>query len=69
MKYDFVVSQDGSGDFLTIQEAIDAAGGKPTLTTEYGRHVDEWKADRPVVIGIKPGIYIENCTFSGNTIE
>ena len=49
MKYDYVVAQDGSGDFKTIQEAIDAA-----MQTAM---------KRPVSILIKPGIYFENCTF------
>ena len=39
--YDYIVAQDGSGDFLTIQEAIDAAkdgatiGIKPGLYSEH----------------------------------
>ena len=43
---DAVVSGDGSGQFKTVQEAIDAA---PQLTSH----------DRPWVIEVKPGTYKE----------
>jgi pectinesterase len=43
-KYDFVVAQDGSGNFTTIQAAIDASKAFP---------------DAPVTIFIKNGVYTE----------
>jgi pectinesterase len=55
MKYDYIVAQDGSGDFTTIQEAIDAAVEAAGIDTE-----------RPVSIQVKPGIYFENCSFEGD---
>ncbi len=42
--YNMVVAQDGSGDFMTIQEAIDAAKGFP---------------DKRVTIKVKNGVYKE----------
>lgn len=41
---DLVVAQDGSGQFRTVQEAIDAAPAQAT---------------RPVIIRIRPGVYRE----------
>lgn len=43
-KYDFVVAQDGSGNFTTIQAAIDASKAFP---------------DAPITIFIKNGVYNE----------
>ena len=43
-KYDFVVAQDGSGNFTTIQSAIDACKSFP---------------DKPIIIFVKNGIYKE----------
>lgn len=43
-KYDFVVAQDGSGNFTKVQEAIDAAKAFP---------------DKPITIFIKNGTYKE----------
>jgi pectinesterase len=43
-KYDFIVAQDGSGNFATVQAAIDACKSFP---------------DQPVTIFIKKGIYKE----------
>lgn len=48
---DVIVAQDGSGDFRTIQAAIDAVNKSP-------------HPEKPVTIGIKPGTYFENCTFA-----
>ena len=42
--YDFVVAQDGSGNFTTIQSAIDACKSFP---------------DKPIIIFVKNGIYKE----------
>lgn len=51
--YDMVVAQDGSGDFITIQAAIDAAKAYP---------------DAQVVIYIKNGVYKEKVqVYSWNT--
>ena len=50
-KYDIVVARDGSGDFLTIQEAIDAA-------PYYCREA--------TVIHIRPGVYREKVTVPAN---
>ena len=39
-RYDYVVAKDGSGDFFTVQEAVNAAvgGGKKTISIlEIGR--------------------------------
>ncbi len=44
LKYDFVVAQDGTGDFVTIQKAIDACKAFP---------------DHRITIFVKPGIYKE----------
>jgi len=43
-KYDYTVAQDGSGDFTTIQAAIDACKCFP---------------DQPIIIHVKNGIYQE----------
>ena len=50
--YDFVVAKDGSGDFFTVQEAVDAA-------PDYCKH-DE------TTIYIKDGIYEEKVTIPAN---
>lgn len=50
--YDFVVAKDGSGDFLTVQEAIDAAP-------------DYCKQDETTIY-IKDGIYSEKVTIPTN---
>ena len=49
VNYDFVVAKDGSGDFLTVQEAIDAAP-------------DYCKQDETTIY-IKDGIYSEKVTI------
>lgn len=49
-KYDFVVAQDGSGNFKTIQAAVDASKAFP---------------DAPVTIFIKNGIYTEKVMIPG----
>lgn len=52
-RYDMVVAQDGSGDFLTIQAAIDATKAYP---------------DKSIVIFIKKGVYNEKVhIYSWNT--
>lgn len=51
-KFDIVVAQDGSGDFRTIQEAIDAA--------------PDYSHQRITYIRIKPGIYKEMVTIPHN---
>lgn len=38
---DFVVATDGSGDFLTIQEAIDAAYGDATIVVKPGEYKEQ----------------------------
>ena len=48
---DFVVAQDGSGDFFTLQRAIDAV---PTFSKE------------PVTIYVRNGVYKEKITVPGN---
>ena len=50
--YDFVVAKDGSGDFFTVQEAVDAAP-------------DYCKQDQTVIF-IKDGIYREKLTVPSN---
>lgn len=51
MKYDYVVAQDGSGDFRTIQEAIGAAvRGWPRAISR---------------IKVKPGEYDEQISWPG----
>lgn len=50
--WDFVVAQDGSGDFFTIREAVDAAP-------------DYCKQDETTIF-IKPGIYREKLTIPAN---
>ncbi|TCO06784.1 pectinesterase family protein [Natronoflexus pectinivorans] len=51
--YNFIVSKDGTGDFLTIQEAINATQAFP---------------DEPVTIFIKNGVYNEKVrVYSWNT--
>ncbi|HEA23156.1 MAG TPA: pectin esterase [Pricia antarctica] len=51
--YNLTVAQDGSGDFKTIQAAINAAKGFP---------------DKPVIIKIKNGVYKEKVTvYEWNT--
>lgn len=50
-KYDFVVAQDGSGDFTTVQAAINAV---PEMRTNRTR------------IHIKPGTYKEKLTLPAN---
>lgn len=53
LEYDIIVAQDGSGDFTTIQAAIDAAKAYP---------------DAQVVIHIKNGVYKEKVqVYSWNT--
>ena len=52
VNYDFVVAKDGSGDFLTVQEAIDAAP-------------DYCKQDETTIY-IKDGIYSEKVTIPTN---
>jgi len=49
VKYDFVVAKDGSGNFKTVQEAIDA--------------VPDLRANRTRIL-IKPGVYKEKLTLS-----
>ena len=52
-KYDLVVSQDGSGDYKTIQEAVDACRIFP---------------DKPFSIKVKNGVYHEKVAIlEGNT--
>lgn len=50
--FDFVVAQDGSGDFRTVQAAIDAA--------------PDYTGDAPVRILIKNGTYRERVTVPAN---
>ncbi|MGY2067595.1 pectinesterase family protein, partial [Blastococcus sp. SYSU DS0619] len=50
-EHDLLVAQDGSGDFTTVQAAVDAAGTTGT-------------AADPVVIAIRPGTYREVVTMS-----
>lgn len=50
-RYDYVVAQDGSGDFFTLQRAIDAA---PTFSK------------RPITIYVRSGVYKEKITVPGN---
>lgn len=50
--YDFVVAKDGSGDFMTVQEAVDAAP-------------DYCKQDETVIF-IKEGVYREKLTIPAN---
>ena len=38
-KYDFVVAQDGSGQFRTVQEAIDAGSGENYFPV-IARHIE-----------------------------
>ena len=45
--YDFVVAKDGSGDFFTIQEAINA--------------VPDFRKDKRTTILVRKGAYKENC--------
>ena len=52
VKYDFVVAKDGSGDFFTVQEAVDAA-------PDYCKQSE-------TVIYIKEGIYREKLTVPAN---
>lgn len=61
--YDFVVAKDGSGDFTTVQEAINA--------------VPDFRKNRTIIF-IKPGVYKEklilpasktNVTFIGEDVE
>lgn len=46
-KVDVVVAQDGSGDYKTIQEAVDGAGERPKGSPRY------------YVIHVKQGVYEE----------
>ena len=50
-RYDYVVAQDGSGDFFTIQKAIDAV---PAFRS------------RPTVIYVRNGVYKEKVTVPAN---
>lgn len=50
-RYDYVVAQDGSGDFFTLQKAIDAV---PAFSK------------RPTTIYIRKGVYKEKITVPGN---
>lgn len=52
VEYDFTVAQDGSGDFFTVQDAIDAA---PDYIKEGG-----------VSIHVRPGVYNEKVTIPAN---
>ncbi len=52
LDYDFVVAKDGSGDFFTIQEAVDAA---PSYLKQDG-----------VSIRVRPGVYRETVTIPAN---
>ncbi|RKD86463.1 pectinesterase family protein [Mangrovibacterium diazotrophicum] len=53
VKYEMTVAKDGSGDFTSIQEAINATKAFP---------------DQPIVIHIQKGIYIEKVrVYSWNT--
>jgi pectinesterase len=52
-KFELTVAQDGSGDFKTIQEAVDAVKDN---------------AEKRVVITIKPGIYKEKLVISSSKI-
>ena len=63
-KYDFVVAQDGSGDFRTVQEAINA--------------VPDFRKNATTTIFIRNGVYKEklilaeckiNVTFIGESVE
>src|SRR5688500_6402 len=63
VRYDFVVSKDGTGDFLTVQEAINA--------------VPDFRKNETIIF-IKNGIYKEkltlsasktNVTFIGESVE
>ncbi len=62
-KYDFIVAQDGTGSFTTIQAAIDACKAFP---------------DKPIIIFVKNGIYKEkvkvpscntHLTIKGESVE
>lgn len=52
-KYDYVVAQDGTGDFRTIQEAVDTA-------MKLG--------DLPRIL-VKPGVYREKVNVPPGGIE
>ncbi len=51
-EYDFTVAKDGSGDFFTVQDAINAA--------------PDYLKDGEVTIHIRPGIYAEKVTIPAN---
>ncbi|MCZ2835966.1 pectinesterase family protein [Modestobacter sp. VKM Ac-2985] len=53
--HDLLVAQDGSGDFTTVQAAVDAAGAGTT--------------GDPVVIAIKPGTYRELVSIPKNDVS
>ena len=51
VKYDVVVAQDGTGDYCTVQAAVDAAPANRTA---------------PWTIYIKPGVYVEHVDIPAN---
>ncbi|KAL9285181.1 putative pectinesterase/pectinesterase inhibitor 38 [Arabidopsis thaliana] len=52
-KVDVVVAQDGSGDYKTIQEAVNGAGERPKGSPRYVIHVKQGVYEEYVNVGIK----------------
>ncbi|KFK27309.1 hypothetical protein AALP_AA8G365700 [Arabis alpina] len=52
-RLDVVVAQDGSGDYKTIQEAVDGAGERPKGSRRYVLRVKEGVYEEYVKVGIK----------------
>ncbi|XP_010426712.1 PREDICTED: putative pectinesterase/pectinesterase inhibitor 38 [Camelina sativa] len=52
-KVDVVVAQDGSGDYKTIQEAVNGAGKRPKGSPRYVIHVKQGVYEEYVTVGIK----------------
>ncbi|CAN8308977.1 unnamed protein product [Cochlearia groenlandica] len=52
-RVDVVVAKDGSGDYKTIQEAVDGAGERPKGSHRYVIHVKEGVYEEYVNVGIK----------------
>ncbi|CAA7017329.1 unnamed protein product [Microthlaspi erraticum] len=51
-RVDAVVAKDGSGDYKTIQEAVDAAGQRPKGSRRYVIHVRQGVYEEYVTVGI-----------------